>query len=148
MYNHKHNVAYAGLLKISAAMVNGSAVSNAPKQYRYPNPAAEANMTLQHPPPPPPHPPLKSSSPDAEEGLLIAAPKITVVTSARQLQQAALAGAVDIVIKAHLDLRTLSLAPNPDILGAETQTNRKRLALLYGTRQMRSLRVSSTNIST
>lgn len=91
----------------------------------------------------PPQLPLKAGSPDS--GHLIAAPaNIILVTSAEQLQKATLAQAEDIEIRAHLDLHALSLAENPDIGGPESENNRKRLALLYARRRLRSLRVRNT----
>ena len=83
-------------------------------------------------------PPLKAVSPA----------DITVVTSAEQLQNATLTQAEDIEIRAHLDLRALNLADNPDIPGEESVSNRKRLALLYATHRLRSVRVRATISST
>lgn len=85
-----------------------------------------------------PQPPLKAVSPAY----------ITMVTSAEQLQNATLTQAEDIEIRAHLDLRALSLAENPDISGEESVSNRKRLALLYATHRLRSVRVRATMSST
>ena len=83
-----------------------------------------------------PQPPVKAVSPAY----------ITVVTSAEQLQNATLTQAEDIEIRAHLDLRALSLAENPDISGEESVSN--RLALLYATHRLRSVRVRATISST
>ena len=73
--------------------------------------------------------------------LEIPAANITVVRTAGELQRAALAGAQDIEIRAHLDLRSLELAANPLFDGIETAINRKRLALLYASPPLRSIRV-------
>ena len=73
--------------------------------------------------------------------LFIPAASITVVRTAAQLQRAALAGAQDIEIRAHLDLRSLERAANPLIEGVETAVNPKRLALLYASPPLRSIRV-------
>lgn len=66
---------------------------------------------------------------------------VTVVTTPKDLQRALLDGAVDVEIRAHLDMRSLSLAANPKIQGVETQINRKKLALLYSYNPLRSIRV-------
>ena len=112
-----------------------------------PDPTCKVDMTPLQPPPPPPHhnASLMATSPDATNLITASAPaNITVVTSAKQLQQAALAQAEDIEIRAHLDLRTLHRVVNPDIRGMEALSNSKRLALLYGTRQLRSVRVRTS----
>lgn len=79
--------------------------------------------------------------------LVIPAANVTVVRTAAELQRAALDGARDIEIRAHLDLRSLKLAANPAIHGQETAVNRKRLALLYASPPLRSIRVCPSTIS-
>ena len=73
--------------------------------------------------------------------LLIPPANITIVTTAEELQEATIAGAQDIEIRSHLDLRTLKRVPTPLIDGPETHDNRKRLALLYASPPLRSIRV-------
>eukprot|EP00892_Ulva_mutabilis_P000954 jgi/Ulvmu1/1085/UM106_0001.1 len=82
------------------------------------------------PPPPPPAQPLQAAAP----------PNITVVRTAAELQQASLSGAMDIEIRTHIDMRSLELALNPMIQGAESLTNPRRLALLYASLPLRSIR--------
>eukprot|EP00892_Ulva_mutabilis_P004162 jgi/Ulvmu1/2117/UM127_0002.1 len=71
-------------------------------------------------------------------------PTITVVRTAAQLQQASVSGAMDIEIRAHIDMRSLTLAPNPQIQGEATANNPRRLALLYAPRSLRSIRGNCT----
>ena len=66
---------------------------------------------------------------------------ITIVRTAQDLQRATATGAVDIEIRAHLDLRSLSRTLNPAIPGSETFQNPKRNALLYAQSPLRSIRV-------
>lgn len=79
--------------------------------------------------------------PEAAPDLVIPVANVTVVRSAEELQEAALVGARDIEIRSHLDLRRLRLAVNPEISGPDNRRFNKRLALLYGTSQARSIRV-------
>lgn len=65
---------------------------------------------------------------------------ITVVQTAIELQQACLTGAVDIEIRAHLDLRGLIRPPNPGVAGAGKYDFGTR-ALLYSSSPLRSIRV-------
>ena len=66
---------------------------------------------------------------------------ITIVRLVLDLQRATATGAVDIEIRAHLDLRGLSRTLNPAIPGPETFQNPKRNALLYAQSPLRSIRV-------
>ena len=66
---------------------------------------------------------------------------ITVVTTPAELVKATLDGAVDIVISSHLDLRGLSVLPNPGITVAESPGKPTRLALMYADLPLRSIRV-------
>ena len=70
-----------------------------------------------------------------------AAANVTIVLSAQDLQRATATGAVDIEIRAHLDLRGLWRRLNPAIPGHETWQNPKRNALLYAQSPLRSIRV-------
>lgn len=73
---------------------------------------------------------------------------ITVVRTARELQEASLRGALDIEIRAHLDLRTLDLAQDPSGLFSGTVQEFGRRSLLYADLSMRSIRVRAPNSTT
>ena len=91
-----------------------------------------------------PHEPLPVDPPShqgATADPVTPTPNPTVVRSAEELQAATLAGAVNIEIHDHIDLRGLSLAVNPDISGPDIHTFIKRLALMYATAHTRSIRV-------
>lgn len=67
------------------------------------------------------------------------------VLTAQALQQALLDGTPDIEVRAHMDLRGLSIPENPDIPATSSQAakNPKRFALLYARASLQSLRVRS-----
>ena len=66
---------------------------------------------------------------------------IVAVSTAQELQEAALSGIADIEVRAHMDLRVLARVENPAIEGPETPTNPKSFALLYASGDLRSIRV-------
>lgn len=66
---------------------------------------------------------------------------ITVVNTAPELQQAMLNDAVDIEIRSHLDMRLLKRLNNPAIVGPTEDDASKKLALLYASTPLRSIRV-------
>lgn len=107
--------------------------------------AADAPAAVAASPPPPARrPPQHPNVTVTPQG---APPNITVVNTADELQRALLSAAVDIEIRSHLDLRPIALAPNPMIQGLETANNRKRIALLYATPPLRSIRVRVTPLT-
>lgn len=97
-------------------------------------PPSEATMD------PPPGSVRQSVRPHAPTPLGAPA-NITVVNTPQELQRALGNGAVDVEIRSHMDMRSLSLAANPLIRGVETAVNPKRLALLYSGNPLRSIRV-------
>ena len=108
---------------------------------------AQASRPSRPPPPPSPSAPVHKTAaapgapaPQAPHRIIPPA-NITIVTTAEELQEASLAGAQDIEIRRHIDLRTLTTVPNPSIGGVEAVTNPKRLALLYASPPLRSIRV-------
>eukprot|EP00892_Ulva_mutabilis_P006269 jgi/Ulvmu1/4013/UM188_0003.1 len=91
-------------------------------------------------PPPRPPPPLPSANPHRQ--LLDVQPggAVVSVSTAQQLRDAIVGGAVDVEILRHLDFRGLERDPNPLINGADSRNNPKRFALLYNSPSLRSLR--------
>ena len=77
----------------------------------------------------------------ARPRLAVAPADILEVNTAQELQDAVFAGISDIEIRAHMDLRSLARVENPAIEGRETESNPKRLGLLYASGTLRSIRV-------
>ena len=92
------------------------------------------------PQPPPPAAPQPAQAPVVDK-VSISPANITFVSTAEEFQLACLTGAVDIEITAHLDLRELVRAVNPAIPGQESLGNPQKLALLYASKPLRSIRV-------
>ena len=128
-------------------------------------------MSPQEAQPPPPPPAGESPLSDLTPGQPAPA-NITIVQTAMELQQACLTGAVDIEIRAHLDLRGLVRPLNPVFSHTSTASDgaypeygenadyddytdyhedvvygdisqTRRLALLYSSKPLRSIRVGS-----
>ena len=115
--------------------------------------ASAPGQGLRLPQPPSPASPLAAAAAPSPEALaqdagdaVVGPANITVVTTPGELQAASLAGAQDIEIRSHLDLRSLKLAKNPAITGNETENNPKRLALLYASPPLRSIRVRCNRV--
>lgn len=97
--------------------------------------------------PAPPPSPRAATLAVACQQLDVLSPDPVVVTTAQELQHASRAKAVDIEVRAHLDIRGLPRTENPALLGEESETNQKRYALLYTAGLPRSIRVSPLNTS-
>ena len=109
-----------------------------------PDPAAAPTPRPALPPASTADPPAATQAAEAPapDGLQLEIPaaNITVVRTAAELQRAALAGVQDIEIRAHLDLRSLKRDANP-AMRDENSLHSNRLALLYASPPLRSIRV-------
>lgn len=85
--------------------------------------------------------PPPRTAPRQHPPLSVPAARITVVRTAQQLQEAAAGAAQDVEVQAHLDLRPLSKALNPDHPGLEWATAQQSFSLLYASPPLRSIRV-------
>ena len=129
----------AGASLSAAVLQSVSTLSGGPGSAAGASPATPAQGSSPGPGPAPPAPP----PPDVDEPFIPPA-NVAVVTTAAELQRVNLAGALDIEIRSHLDLRNLSRVENPGLLpGEETARNIKSIALLYSSPQApaRSIRV-------